>query len=92
MEHRHHLPPAEPGVRLPGSVLDGYSRKVLAWRLSNTLETRFCLDCLDKALRAHRPLILNSGQGMQFTSTAFTGRLPGAGGHPDQHRWSGTDP
>lgn len=61
------------------AILDGYSRKVLAWRLSNTLETRFCLDCLEDALRVGRPLIFNSDQGAQFTSTVFTGRLAQAG-------------
>ena len=61
------------------AILDWYSRKVLAWRLSNTLETRFCLDCLDEALRRGQPLIFNSDQGAQFTSTVFTGRLVQAG-------------
>ena len=44
------------------AILDGYSRKVLAWRLSNTLETRFCLDCLEDALRVGQPFIFNSQQ------------------------------
>ena len=61
------------------ALLDWYSRKVLAWRLSNTLETRFCLDCLEEALQVGQPLIFNSDQGVQFTSTAFTGRLARAG-------------
>ena len=61
------------------AILDWYSRKVLAWRLSNTLETQFCLDCLDDALRVGRPLIFNTDQGTQFTSAAFTGRLAQAG-------------
>ena len=61
------------------AILDWYSRKVLAWRLSNTLETRFCLDCLDDALRVGRPLIFNTDQGTQFTSAAFTGRLAQVG-------------
>jgi len=61
------------------AILDWYSRKVLAWRLSNTLETRFCLDCLDEALRWGQPSIFNSDQGAQFTSTAFTDRLAQVG-------------
>lgn len=61
------------------AILDWYSRKVLAWRLSNTLETRFCLDCLDDALRVSQPVIFNSDQGAQFTSTAFTRRLAAGG-------------
>lgn len=61
------------------AILDWYSRKVLAWRLSNTLETHFCLDCLDEALRISQPLIFNTDQGAQFTSLAFTGHLVQAG-------------
>jgi putative transposase len=61
------------------AILDWYSRKVLAWRLSNTLETSFCLACLDDALRVGQPLIFNSDQGVQFTSIAFTSRLAQAG-------------
>ena len=58
------------------AIIDWYARKVLAWRLSNTLEAGFCVDCLDEALRAHaRPEIFNSDQGVQFTSEAFTGVL-----------------
>ena len=51
----------------------------MAWRLSNTLETRFCLDGLDEALRRGQPSIFNSDQGAQFTRTAFTSRLVQAG-------------
>ena len=62
------------------AVIDGYSRRVLSWRLSNTLEARFCVDCLEDALRSHgRPEIFNSDQGSQFTSDAFTGVLRDAG-------------
>jgi len=58
------------------AIMDWYSRKVLSWRLSNTLDTRFCLDALDEALRCYgKPDIFNSDQGCQFTSEAFTGRL-----------------
>jgi len=62
------------------AVIDWASRAVLAWRLSNTMETRFCIDALDEALaRYGRPKIFNSDQGSQFTSEAFTGRLITAG-------------
>lgn len=61
------------------AILDWYSRKVLAWRLSNTLETRFCLDCLEDALWVSQPLIFNSDQGAQFTSIAFINRLARTG-------------
>jgi putative transposase len=53
---------------------------VLAWRLSNTMDTRFCLDALDEALERHgKPEIFNTDQGAQFTSAAFTGKLEAAG-------------
>jgi putative transposase len=61
------------------AVLDWYSRYVLAWALSNTLEARFCLDAVDQALETGRPEIFNTDQGAQFTGEAFTGRLVGAG-------------
>jgi putative transposase len=55
------------------AIIDWYSRRVLAWRVSNTLEAEFCVDCLEDALRTHsRPEIFNSDQGSQFTSEAFT--------------------
>ena len=61
------------------AILDWYSRKVLAWQLSNTLETTFCLECLDEALAHRQPTIFNTDQGTQFTSVAFTRRLAQAG-------------
>jgi putative transposase len=62
------------------AIIDWASRAVLAWRLSNTMDTAFCLDALDDALaRYGTPEIFNTDQGAQFTSTAFTDRLAGAG-------------
>jgi putative transposase len=62
------------------AVIDWYSRKVLAWRVSNTLESGFCVDCLEQALRAYgMPEIFNTDQGCQFTSEAFTGVLKARG-------------
>lgn len=61
------------------AILDWASRYVLAWRLSNTLDTAFCLDALDLALSRGRPEIFNSDQGAQFTSKGFTDKLLGAG-------------
>lgn len=61
------------------AVLDWYSRYVLAWELSNTLDTRFCLEALDNALRQGRPHIVNTDQGAQFTSAAYVSRLEQAG-------------
>ena len=61
------------------AVLDWYSRYVLAWELSNTLDTRFCLEALEGALRLGRPRIVNTDQGTQFTSHLYTDRLEQAG-------------
>ena len=60
-------------------ILDWYSRYVLAWRLSNTLDGRFCLEALEEALGGERPEIFNSDQGVQYTALAFTSRLERAG-------------
>ena len=59
-------------------ILDWYSRYVLSWRLSNTLDVGFCLEALEEALSRTRPEIFNSDQGRQFTSAMFTGRLQSA--------------
>jgi putative transposase len=64
------------GFAYLAAVIDWYSRKVLAWRLSNTLDSGFCVDCLEQSLRAYgTPEIFNTDQGCQFTSDAFTGVL-----------------
>ena len=57
------------------AILDWYSRYVLSWRLSNSLEETFCIEALEEALGWQRPEIFNSDQGVQFTSQAFTARL-----------------
>jgi putative transposase len=55
------------------AIIDWYSRKVLSWRLSNSMDAAFCVDCLEEALAVYgKPEIFNSDQGSQFTSTAFT--------------------
>lgn len=65
-------------VRLEGgfaylvAVMDWYSRRVLSWRLSNTMDTSFCIDALKEALSDGQPEIFNSDQGSQFTSDDFT--------------------
>lgn len=62
------------------AVIDWYSRKVLSWRISNTLDTVFCVDCLEEALtRYGNPEIFNTDQGCQFTSEIFTGALKAQG-------------
>lgn len=54
------------------AVLDWYSRYVLAWRLSNSLDSAFCIEALEEALAGGQPEIFNTDQGVQFTSAAFT--------------------
>jgi putative transposase len=62
------------------AVMDWATRKVLAWRVSNTMEVEFCLEVLGEAMaRFGRPGIFNTGQGSQFTSPRFTGMLQQAG-------------
>ena len=62
------------------AVMDWYSRYVLSWELSNTLDARFCVAALEAALATgRRPAIFNTDQGSQFTSEAFTGVLSAAG-------------
>lgn len=57
------------------AIVDWFSRYILAWEVSNTLETDFCLVALDRALRQATPEVFNTDQGAQFTSTLFTSRL-----------------
>ena len=55
------------------AIMDWYSRKVLAWEVSNTMEDRFCISALERAIRLHgTPEIFNTDQGSQFTSIDFT--------------------
>jgi len=56
-------------------IIDWYSRYVLSWRLSNTLDAGFCVEALEEALRKGRPDIFNTDQGAQFTGEAFSGLL-----------------
>lgn len=73
-------------IRLPRgfvylvAIIDWYSRKVLAWRLSNTMDASFCVDCLEAAIKNYgAPEIFNTDQGSQFTSEIFTGVLRNSG-------------
>jgi putative transposase len=62
------------------AVIDWASRAVLAWRLSNTMDTSFCIAALEEALARHgTPRVFNTDQGSQFTSQAFTAKLAAAG-------------
>jgi putative transposase len=67
--------PLRGGYLYLAAVIDWYSRYVLSWRLSNTLDVGFCLEALEEALSRSKPEIFNSDQGVQFTSEAFTNRL-----------------
>ena len=73
------------------AILDWFSRYVLSFRLSNSLETFFCREALDEALEVGTPEIFNTDQGCQFTSADFTAPTTGAA-DPDQHGWSGSRP
>ncbi|MCH9692425.1 MAG: DDE-type integrase/transposase/recombinase [Gammaproteobacteria bacterium] len=73
-------------VRLKGgfvylvAIMDWYSRKVLSWELSATMDDSFCVSALERALRLYpKPEIFNSDQGSQFTGKAFTGVLKDVG-------------
>lgn len=61
------------------AIMDWFSRYVLSWEVSNSLDSFFCLWALERALQKHAPEIFNSDQGSQFTSEAFTSRLETAG-------------
>ena len=60
-------------------VMDWFSRYVLSWRLSNTLDGQFCLEALEEALARGTPEVFNTDQGVQYTARAFTDRLELAG-------------
>ena len=60
------------------AVIDWFSRYVLSWELSITMDTSFCLEALDRALRVSTPEIFNTDQGVQFTSSEFMSRLKAA--------------
>jgi putative transposase len=71
--------PMATGFMYLAATIDWYSRYVLSWRLSNTLDGSFCLDMLQEALSLGRPEVFNTDQGVQFTAEAFTRRLQSAG-------------
>jgi putative transposase len=68
-----------PGWLYLVAIMDWYSRYVVSWELSNTLDVEFCLTALDRALTKKQPGIFNSDQGSQFTSADFTERLESSG-------------
>jgi len=60
------------------AIMDWYSRYVISWEISNTMDVHFCLEALGTALAKHKPDILNSDQASQFTSRNFTEKLEAA--------------
>jgi putative transposase len=71
--------PLASGFMYLAAIIDWFSRYVLAWRLSNTLDGSFCLEMLEEALGRGQPEVFNTDQGVQFTAQAWTGRLEAAG-------------
>jgi len=72
--------PLQRGYLYLVAIMDWYSRKVMSWRLSNTLDSAFCVEALDEALELYGPPeIMNTDQGSQFTSMEFTETLKEAG-------------
>ena len=71
--------PMRHGFMYLTAVIDWYSRFVLSWSVSNTLDGGFCLEARDEALSRSQPEIFNTDQGSQFTSREYTGRLEEAG-------------
>jgi len=67
--------PMKSGFLYLVAIIDWYSRYVLSWRLSNSLDSTFCVDALDEALELGCPEIFNTDQGTQFTSESHTSRL-----------------
>ncbi len=71
--------PLPAGFMYLAATIDWYSRYVLAWRLSNTLDGTFCLEMLEEALSRGKPEVFNTDQGTQFTAETWTSRLESAG-------------
>jgi putative transposase len=71
--------PLTAGFMYLAATIDWYSRYVLAWRLSNTLDGSFCLEMLAEALRRGKPEVFNTDQGVQFTAEAWISELQTAG-------------
>src|SRR5207237_1479794 len=71
--------PLPGGFMYLAATIDWFSRYVVAWRLSNTLDGAFCQEMLEEALGRGTPEVFNTDQGVQFTARAFTGRVERAG-------------
>jgi putative transposase len=70
--------PMNQGFMYLVAILDWFSRYVVSWQLSNTLDNNFCLTALERSLERRKPEIFNTDQGVQFTSHSFTQRLESA--------------
>ena len=71
--------PMAKGFHYLVAIMDWYTRYVIAWRLSNTLDVAFCVEALEEALGKETPEVFNTDQGSQFTGEAFTGLLESSG-------------
>jgi putative transposase len=71
--------PMRQGFMYLVAVMDWFTRFVLAWEISNTLDGQFCLRCLNQAMKSGKPEIFNTDQGAQFMAHAFTSTLEEAG-------------
>jgi putative transposase len=71
--------PMRSGFMYLAATMDWYSRVVIAWRLSNTLDGGFCMEMLEEALGRGRPEVFNTDQGVQFTASSWTSRVESAG-------------
>jgi putative transposase len=71
--------PLAQGFMYLAAIIDWYSRYVVAWRLSNTLDGWFCVEMLEEALGRGRPEVFNTDQGVQFTQAAWTAKLEAVG-------------
>ena len=83
--------PLATGFMYLAAIIDWYSRYVLAWRLSNTLDGSFCLEMLEEALSRGKPEVFNTDQGVQFTAAGVDGSA-GVGGGGGEHGWPGPVP
>ncbi len=79
--------PLQNGFLYLVAVMDWYSRRVLSWRVSNTLDTAFCIEALEEALSKSRPDIFNTDQGSQFTVTVHTLERSEGVGWPAKWAW-----
>jgi putative transposase len=77
-----HIPMARGFIYL-AAVMDWFARRILAWRLSNTMEASFCIDAVEEVLAKHCPQIFNTDQGSQFSSAEFTSVLINNGTRSD---------